>query len=183
MKQEKFTLFSGMKPHWMVFLLLVATVLQTTACGWRLRGSIDFPPSMETLYVKGTARYSELGNAIHNAFQGTNSSLVSQPEQAKAILIILKNNAEKRVLSTDSSGRASEYEVGHFLQFRLIDVKGKELVTVQQVRAKREYRFDPSNVLASDSEVARLQKEMVRASVQQMLRRINAGLRNKKSGG
>lgn len=163
----------------LLLVLGILSALQLQACGWRLRGAIDFPQEIETIYVKGAPRYSDLGVAIHSAFAGTNSRLVSRPEVAKAILNILSNRAEKRIIATDSSGRASEYEVAYLLQFGLTDLEGRELVRVQQVRAKREYRFDPSNVLASDSEVARLEKEMIRASVQQMLLRINAAMRKK----
>ena len=158
-------------------------LVQLSGCGWRLRGSVDLPASIETVYLTGVARYSELGNAIYNAFAGTNSTLVSSPAQAKATLHILSDKAEKRILATDSTGRASEYEVTYVLQIKLLDHEGKTLIEEQSVRAKREYRFDPANVLASDSQVARLQKEMVGFSVQQMLLRINAGLRSKAAGG
>lgn len=150
-----------------------------SGCGWRLRGSIELPPAMEKTYIQGTARYSELGKQIYNAFQGTNTQLVSSPGQATATLHILAEKPERRILATDSAGRASEYEVSYELRYKVIDLKGDTLVPEQKVRSKREYRFDPDNVLASDSEVKRLQKEMVRFSVQQMLRRINASLRSK----
>lgn len=160
-------------------VLVTCYSLLLPACGWHLRGSIDFPPSMEKIYVEGTARYSELGIAIHSAFQGTNSTLLSNPGEALAILHILSDKADKRILATDSSGRASEYEISYLLRFKLVDIQGMELVREQQVKAKREYRFDPANVLATGGEVERLQKDMVRVSVQQMLRRINASLRAK----
>lgn len=165
----------------LVFYSLLATCysLLLTSCGWHLRGSIDFPPSMEKIYVEGTARYSELGSAIHNAFAGTNSTLVSSPSQAQAILRILSDKADKRILATDSSGRASEYEISYLLRFKLVDIKGLDLVREQQVKATREYRFDPDNVMSTGGEVERLQKDMIRISVQQMLRRINASLRAK----
>lgn len=160
-------------------LLLIGYTLLVSGCGWHLRGSYSFPASMQKLYVQGTARYSELGVAIHSAFAGTNSNLVESQGLALAVLHILSDKAEQRILATDSSGRASEYEVSYLLRFKLVDHKGTELVSEQQVKAKREYRFDSSNVLASGSEVDRLKKEMMRFAVQQMLYRINTSLRNK----
>ncbi|MDH5444860.1 MAG: LPS assembly lipoprotein LptE [Gammaproteobacteria bacterium] len=168
--------------YWLLGLLLLMLLLQSTACGWRLRGSISFPPSIQTLYLQGVARYSELGVAIHSAFDGTNSTLVGQAGGAVAVLHILSNRADKRVLSTDGSGRASEYEIAYFFEFKITDKAGNELVRQQRVSAKREYRFDPSNVLATDSEVTRLQKEMIRVSVQNMMRRIDASLRSQSAG-
>lgn len=157
-------------------LLFAVFFLLSSGCGWRLRGSYEFPPSMARVYVEGTARFSELGIAIHSAFEGTNASLVTGADQATAILYILADKTEQRILATDSSGRASEYEISSRLRFRLTDVAGTQLIPEQVVTSKREYSFDPANVLATGGEVERLQQDMVRINVQQMMRRINAGL-------
>ena len=158
----------------MAGLLCGILLAQLAACGWRLRGNYDFPKSMERVYVQGTARYSALGNAIHNAFQGTNAQLVANLDQATAILVILSDKSAQRILATDSSGRASEYEISYQLTFKLTDAKDSVLVADQQISLKREYRFDPNNVLATGGEVDRLTHDMLREAVQQMLRRINA---------
>lgn len=171
--------------RWLVFgsLLVAGYALLTAGCGWRLRGSYEFPPSMARLYVEGTARFSELGNAIHNAFDGTNTRLVESVEDATAILKILADASDRRILATDSSGRASEYEITHVVRFKLINDQGETLVPDQEVRARREYRFDPANVLATGGEVDRLQEDMLRDSVQQMLRRIHLTLRSSRPNG
>lgn len=164
--------------QWLALALLAVLFIQLTACGWRLRGSYDFPASMERVYVKGAARYSELGNTLHSALQGTSARPVASEGDATAILLILVNKAEQRILATDSSGRASEYEISYQLGFRLTDQKGKELVSEQAVTAKREYRFNPDNVLATSGDVEHLKKDMLRQAVQQMLRQINASLKS-----
>ncbi len=158
--------------------LLLTLIVMLSGCGWHLRGSFELPASMDRLYVKGAARYSELGVVIHDAFQSSNSILVDSPSQAKAILHILSDKTEQRILATDSSGRALEYEISYLLRFQVMDIQGEALVRDQQVKIKREYKYDPTNVLATSGEVQRLKKDMIRASVQQMLRRINASLQN-----
>lgn len=158
------------------FLLTVIACSLLGACGWHLRGSYEFPPSMARVYLEGTARYSKLGIAIHDAFLSANSVLVSDREQATAVLRILADQPGQRILSTDKNGRASEYEITYLLSFKVVDVSGLELVREQQVSTRREYRFDPANVLATGGEVEQLQQDMVRGSVQQMLRQISAGL-------
>lgn len=160
-------------------ILITCCSLLISGCGWHLRGSYEFPPSMARIYLDGTARYSKLGVAIHSAFQGTNSQLVSDRQQATAILRIHADKADQRILSTDKSGRASEYEISYLLSFKVEDITGMELVSEQQVSTRREHRFDPANVLATGGEVEQLKQDMVRSSVQQMLRQINTGLRSK----
>jgi len=162
-----------------LLLIALAVVLPLLeGCGWRLRGSYDFPAVMERVNLKGAARYSQLGIVIHGAFASTNSKLVDSPEQATAILHILAETSDKRTLATDSSGRASEYEISYQIRFKIVDAAGLELVSAQEINTSREYKFDPSHVLATGSEVERLQKDMIRISVQQMMYRINAHMRS-----
>ncbi len=174
------TPYKMMTRGFMFFLMLMTCYpLLLSGCGWHLRGSYDFPVTMDKLYIEGAARYSDLGVVLHNAFQGSNTRLTGSPSQAKAILHVISDKTEQRILATDGSGRASEYEISYFLSYTLVDVKGAVLVREQEVKTKREYKFDPTNVLASGGEVDRLKKDMINISVQQMLRRINASLRIK----
>lgn len=156
---------------------LLLLMLGSNGCGWRLRGQIDLPPEMERTFLKGTAPYSELGVLLQNKLKGADASLVSEQNQATAILHILEDKVDKRVLSIDSTGRASEYELNYILRFKLTDKSGKTLVDEQTVTTVRELSYDSENVLSTSDEEQRLKKDMVRFGVQQMLRRINISLR------
>ena len=165
-----------------LFTLLITMLLQS--CGWHLRGSIDLPPEMVKTYVKGTARYSDLGVVIQNVFTGqADARQVSDIMQATAILHILTDKYSRRVLSTDSRGRATEYELNYVLGFKVTDKQGGTIAREQQVSLTREFRFNPDNVLSNDVEEQQLRTDLIRLSVQNMFRRINAGLRHQSSGG
>lgn len=149
------------------------------SCGWHLRGSVNLPPVMGKTFVKGTAKYSQLGNLIRNVFTGQEARLVDDISQATAVLHILTNNFSKRVLSTDSAGRATEYELTYALVFKVTDKDDKPLISEQQALEVRDFRFNPDNVLSNDAEEKQLRKDMLQAGVQTMFRRISAGLRYK----
>lgn len=156
---------------------LLLLVLGNYGCGWRLRGQIALPPDMERTFLKGAAPYSELGVVLQNKLKGADAGLVSERNQATAILHILADKVDKRVLSIDSTGRASEYELNYILRFMLTDKSGKTLVAEQTVTTVRELSYDSDNVLSTSDEEQRLKKDMVRFGVQQMLRRINISLK------
>lgn len=162
-----------------ITILLLALVSQ--GCGWRLRGQISLPPGMENTLLRGADTYSELGVILQNKLQGAGARLVSDKNQATAILHILEDKVDKRVLSIDASGRASEYELNYVLRFKLTDQSGASLVEEQTVNTVRELSFDPDNVLSTSDEEQRLRKDMVQFGVRQMLVRINISLKRQDS--
>lgn len=164
-------------------LFLLLSVLLLSSCGWHFRGIVNLPEDMNKTYVKGTAQYSELGVAIQSIFSGQSARLVDSMAQATAILDILTENYSRRVLSTDTLGRASEYELNYLLVFKLINKDGDLMVSEQKISVKREFRFDPNNVLSNDFEEKQLRNDMINFSVQTMFRRISISLRTNGQAG
>jgi len=152
-------------------------LLASQSCGWRLRGSIDLPAEMQNTFLQGAAAYSELGLALKLSLEGADGAqLVADRKLASAVLVILKNEVNQRVLLYDAQGRASEIEMNYVLQFKLLDGSGNVLLGEQTVSTQRELRLDPDNVLSTSDEEARLRKDMINFGVSQMLRRINISL-------
>jgi len=164
-----------------ILLTVIVLSLLSQGCGWRLRGQIDLPPGMEKTFLSGVDFYSELGVEIQARLQGAGAGLVQDKSAATAILHIVTNKIEKRVLSIDSSGRAGEYELSYLLVFRLMDQHGAVLVNDQTVTTLRELRFDPNNVLSTGDEEERLRKDMLQFSVRQMLNRLNISLQKSRN--
>ncbi len=159
-------------------IFILTLLLGLSACGFRLRGHIDVPPQMQETYITGAAAFSELNIELKKALERAGAKIVSGPEAATAQLIITSEQLKRRVLSVDAKGRASEYELTYEVVFELRDKTNKVLVPTQPVNLLRDYKFDPDNVLAKDTEEVQLRKALVIAAVQQMMRRIDAGLKH-----
>ena len=152
-------------------LLLLALVLMLGACGFHLRGSAQLP--FETIYVQGGG--NQLGPDLQRYLRyGTSVKVVQTPGEAQAILDILGEGREKRILSLTGGGRVGEFELFYRLSFRLHDGKGKELMPVQQLELKRVLSFSDVQVLAKEQEEAMLYRDMQSDAVQQVVRRLGA---------
>lgn len=152
-----------------ILLLVLALVLG--ACGFQLRGAAPLP--FQTLYVEGGS--SQVGPDLQRGLRyGSNVKVVTNPGEAQAVLQVLGENREKRILSLTAGGRVGEFVLFYRLSFRLHDGKGKELLPAQLIELKREYSFNDAQLLAKEQEEALLYRDMQNDAVQQLIRRLVA---------
>lgn len=149
---------------WTIALLL-------TACGFQLRGAAQLP--YETFFVEGSnpAVTVDLSRAIQS---GGNTRIVGRAQDAQAVLQILGEMQEKRILSLSGAGRVREYQLLYKISFRIRDREGRELIAPQQIELRRELSYDDTQVLAKEGEEALLYRDMQRDAVFQIIRRLNA---------
>ncbi|MBZ0104770.1 MAG: hypothetical protein K8H84_03980 [Sulfuricella denitrificans] len=152
-------------------LLLLVLLLTLGACGFHLRGPAQLP--FETIYVQGGG--TQLGPDLQRYLRsGSNVKVVQTPGEAQAVLQILDESREKRILSLTGGGRVGEFELFYRLSFRLHDGKGSELMPTQQLELKRALSFSDVQVLAKEQEEALLYRDMQSDAVQQVVRRLSA---------
>jgi len=154
-------------------LLLVTCNLSLLSCGFHLRSAVELPPAMARTLIAG-AENSPLYYELESALLAAGGEVVESVEEASAILTIHTERFGRRVLSVDTAGRASEYEISLFIDYGLSTPEGEPLAQRDTVTLLRDYRFDPDNVLASGSQEAALQNEMRRYAVRQILRRLQS---------
>jgi LPS-assembly lipoprotein len=72
------------------------------------------------------------------------------------------------------AGKVREYQLGHSITFKLVNVSGEEIIRPTKISSTREYNFDDSQVLAKEQEEALLYRDMQSDLVQQLMRRLAA---------
>lgn len=162
----------------MPLLLGVMLCAMLTGCGFHLRGAVELPPELTEVAIQGTKPYDELWVALRNGFARVGGQVVESAQQAQSVLVITRDATQRRVLSVDSQGQANQYELQYTFEFRLDDPQGTTRVSTQSISLRRQYRFDPDQTLAKADEENRVVREMRQDAVQQMLRRLKAGLDN-----
>lgn len=155
---------AGMKIVWITVL---AAVLLLQGCGFHLRGTLEGSADMPLTYVQGSAAPGGIRTALSRA-----DKITGNIDQAEAVLNVVSEKFDRRVLSVDSNGRVSEYEIFYAVDFTVQDKTGKQLIGPQTVSLVRDYRFDETQVLGKDTEEAGLRQDMVRDAAQQILRRL-----------
>jgi len=153
-------------------VLLLAALALLPGCGFQLRGQAPLP--FESLYVQATTG-SPFALQLKRAVQaGSNTKITDRPDQAEAVLQILNELQEKQILTINSSGRVSEFQLRYRVQYRLTDEKNRERIPASEIILRRDYTFNDDQVLSKEAEEALLFRDMRTDAVQQMVRRLQA---------
>lgn len=155
----------------MVFrqLLVILCLLGLSACGFQLRGNASLP--FESIYVEGG---QDIAIDLQRAIRPTTTKVTDNPKDAQAVLQVLSEAREKRILTLSSAGRVNEFRLLYRVNFKVIDKAGLELLSPQQIELRRDITFNDSQTLAKESEEALLYRDMQADAVQQIFRRMSA---------
>ena len=142
------------------------------ACGFQLRGTASLP--FQTIYVPGATAAGIAMDLRRNIAAGTNTKVVADPKDAQAVLQFSQETREKVILSLNSAGRVSEFQLRYSVGFRLHDDKGRDFVPQNVIVLTRDITFSDSDVLAKETEEQLLFRDMQSDMVQQIMRRLAA---------
>jgi LPS-assembly lipoprotein len=154
----------------LIIALFCAMIL--SACGFQLRGQAAIP--YKTLFIESPG-YSLFANDLERAIHsGSDTKVVTNREEAEAVLKITGEVQENRILSLSSGGKVREFELRYTVAYRLTDRAGIDLAPPGQINLHRDMTYDDTEVLAKESEQILLYRDMKTDAVQQMLRRLAA---------
>ena len=152
------------------FVLLAAALL--AGCGFQLRGTAALP--FNSMYVQAASTSVFAIQLKRAVVSGSGARITERPEQAEVILQILSELQEKQILSLTGGGRVSEYQLRYRVSFRLTDSKNREHIPTSEILLRRDYTYNDSQVLATESEEALLYRDMRTDAVSQLVRRLQA---------
>lgn len=152
-----------------VALLLLAIA----GCGFHLRGTADLPASLKTMYIQGADIQQDFGLALKRALTANGVTVLTDYQQGSAVLTVLENKTERRVLSVGADAKVSEYGLHGTVRFKVSDDKGQLILDEQSVEAQRDYQFNQDQVLASGNEERTLREQLNQQLAQSVLRRLS----------
>lgn len=153
------------------FILLLC-ISALTACGFHLRGHIELPEQFSPLYVESKNLNSELLRDLKNLLRNNNIATATSRSGASTFIDIIDEKRSRRVLSVDSRGRVSEYELSLKIKYRL---RGKNISEIDNaLHLTRDLLFDPDTVLAIDYEQEVLYRDMNRDAARLILQKLTA---------
>src|SRR6266508_1292243 len=138
---------------------LALAALVTAGCGFQLRGQAQLP--FETLYIPGGSPLAvELKRSVADA---------------QAVLGFTTELRDKVILSFNTAGRVSEYQLRYRVGIRVTDPKGAQVyLPTSEILLTRDMAYSDAQVLAKEAEEALLYRDMRRDMVQQIIRRLVA---------
>lgn len=152
--------------------LCLSGAMLLASCGFHLRGDYQLPEAMSSVYLTGAN--TELLRDLQRALQSSGAIIVTQASDATAVLKVLKETNEQRVLSLDKNGRAREYEL-HYRVIYSVQGQGNDFnIDERTVDLTRDYVFDSEAVLGNSREQATLVRDMQRDAVRLILLQLQA---------
>lgn len=148
---------------------ILGLALSLAACGFQLRGNAALP--FDSVYVEGG---QDIAIDLQRAIRPTTTKVVERPQDAQAVVQILSETREKRILGLNNAGRVSEFRLLYRVSFKVTNASGSELLSPQQIELRRDITFNDNQTLAKESEEALLYRDMQADVVQQIFRRMSA---------
>ncbi len=154
--------------------VVIVTLLIIAGCGFHLRGAVNLPESIKTMYVQGLNLQRGVGLTLKRHLISNGIVVVEDYQKGNAVLDILENKYERRVLSVGSSAKVSEYELYGRITFKVTDGSGAVLTEEQSVEAQKDYQFNQDEVLGAGEEESVLREELEQRLVRSIMRRLEA---------
>lgn len=147
-----------------------------TGCGFHLRGqgTAAFPAALSSLRVEIAGSRQEndpLLVAVRDALR-TQAKVDVRDQGELPVLLLQNERSETEALSLSTTGKALENLLKYEVSFQLLDAVGGETFPPQTIRLRRDYIFDPLNVIAKQKEEEELLRQMRRDAAQQIVRRL-----------
>lgn len=152
---------------------IVFSLIVLASCGFHLRGVAIIPEGLKTMYIQGVDLKKDLGRELKQGLKRNDVTVLDSYQEGSAVLTLLEHKVERRVLSVGSDAKVNEYELYGTIKFSVSNSSGQVLADKQHVEARRAYRFDQEQVLASDEEERLLREALNQQLAQGILRRLS----------
>lgn len=128
---------------------------------------------MSRTYVDAVDEYSLFQRELRLGLQAAGVELVDAPEQATAILSILTDRTDQRVLSVSARNVPTEYEVFYTVEYTLATPE-TVLLAPRDVTLTRDYTYDTTLVLGKAREEEMMREAIVKDLVRIVLKQISS---------
>lgn len=155
---------------------LIFLSLLLTACGFHLRGSIDFPVAYRTVYIEEAGATRGLKQALVEQLNFSDVSIAANKSDAGLVIHILSEKKKVRRLSLSRGGKSTERELTFRVSYELINKEGEKLLVEQELGLVRNYFNDQTDVIGKSNEESLIFTEMKRLMADTLLRRVRAVL-------
>ena len=160
----------------MKIVAISCVLLLLGGCGFHLRGT-NLTSSIPSAYVNA-ARQVSMDRTVRDTLEVSGVEVVSNRSGAAVVIDLLDSVQERRTVSVTKDVRTAEYALTLKLRYQVKDAGGKQLIPDRWIEASRVYRLDRQNLVGSSQEQALLLTELEQELVQQIIRSLEAAVRN-----
>ena len=144
--------------------LMTLAIISLIACGFQLRGGIK--ANFDSISIDGGSAgfVKQLKKRLRQ------SSITVLPTGGEVKLEIVDDLLDKRILSLNSDGRVSEYELYYKVSYRIKGQNDTEWGQLINNEVRRQYTYDDENVVAKALE----EEKLINGMRDELIRTITA---------
>ena len=144
--------------------LMTLAIISLIACGFQLRGGIE--ANFDSISINGGSAgfVKQLKKRLRQ------SSIAVLPTDGEVKLEIVDDLLNKRILSLNSDGRISEYELNYKVSYRVKGKNDSEWGQLINNEVRRQYTYDDENVVAKALE----EEKLINGMRDELIRTITA---------
>jgi LPS-assembly lipoprotein len=154
--------------------IILGLALLLSACGYHLRGAVQLPENMKSVYIEGSS--GSLLEQFRQVMKTSSANISDSRTGAGLVIKIANEEFNRRVVSLSSRGKSNEFELEYRLDYELTNAKDALLMERQTVEIRREYYNDQQFVIAKENEENVIRNEMYLQAVQTILNRARVVL-------
>ena len=152
------------------FILCSMLVLSLASCGFQLKQSTSLPASFGPVSIQGISKFNPFYRTVRNALRQSSVNIVESTAASHTIHI--SSSRERKVLSVNTAGKVSEYELIQRLKYRVTRADGSTLTSPTTLSRSSYYTASTTEVLGNATEEVDIYKRLEEQLVNQMLDQI-----------
>jgi LPS-assembly lipoprotein len=152
--------------------LLVLLGLCMSACGYRLAGTAELPPQMQSIYLLTSNFSAAQERELRRSLTAAGATLVEQADAGSVRLAVSMNALPDRQLVSSASSGATVNRISRSLDFNVKSAAGELLAAAQTLRQQKDIALDDDNLLASNRERENIVLELEQSLFQQLVRQL-----------
>ena len=152
---------------------MLAAALAAGGCGFHLQDALALPPAMARTHVRASDTHSLFYRELRRELEASGVELVDDPAAAGAIIDVIVDETDQRVLSVSARNVPTEYEVYYTVRYGITSA-GKVTVPVEDLTLTRDYTYDSNLVLGKEHEEDVLRERIVDDLVRIVLEQASA---------
>src|SRR6478609_7919377 len=150
-------------------------VLVASSCSWHLRGSVNMPQQISSLYLFSEEGKGALVSELEKLLTANHVTLVDDSSAADYSLNILEENKDKRTAGVGNDALSSAYEITLKVDYE-IRLKNNTRIAKATATSVRSFNYNTATINSATQEEVLLEKEMRSDLAQQILRRLTAAV-------
>jgi LPS-assembly lipoprotein len=142
-------------------------------CGFHLQGREPLPAIFARTGIETEDAQSEFVQSVRKSLTAGGATLTATPASASAVIHVLEDRLDERVVSVSSRNIPQQYELVYRVRFS-VSAADKELLPSEEVSATRDFSFDETQVQAKGREKDILRDALARDVAALVMRRLSS---------